>query len=625
MIMNNLIKVLKTSKILIPVFIISLFLGIFLFFYIPKTMEDGIIKNIVEHSKNSVERLQMEREYYTEAVVDDVKKYAPNLSFDYEHKGIDGKIPFPTTTVHDLSEMYSQRSKVKFYLYSNYPFLNRKERVLTAFQKKAISEVEKAEDGMFYQKDIIDGKEVLRVAIADYMVLPGCVSCHNTHKLKDWEFDWKLGDKRGVLEIVTPMDIALGDMKKARNKIVVTSLGLMILLVIYYAFILLRRENELYEENKELSVNLEVLFEDFGKYVISSKTDLKGIIIYASRKFCEISGYKEEELIGSNHNIIRHLDTPKETFKNMWTNIKENKTWTGEVKNRKKNGEFYWTYAVISPLYNNEGLKIGYSSIRHNITDKKKIEEFNLTLEQKVVEEVEKNRQKDQQILEQSRLAQMGEMISMIAHQWRQPLSAISSTSAGINLKAKLNKLDNDVAIDLSDKISQYSQHLSLTIDDFREFFKSNKEKKDTTYDNLIKSVLNIVESSIINQNINLIKKLNSKDTLHTYENEVKQVVLNLIKNAEDILLEKEIKNPQITIETQNNILTISDNAGGISEDIMDKIFDPYFSTKIKKDGTGLGLYMSKTIIEEHCGGKLSVSNDTDGAVFKITLGVNNG
>ncbi|MEA2019868.1 MAG: ATP-binding protein [Campylobacterota bacterium] len=249
-------------------------------------------------------------------------------------------------------------------------------------------------------------------------------------------------------------------------------------------------------------------------------------------------------------------------------------------------------------------------------------------------DELKKNRQKDQHIVQQSRLAQMGEMISMIAHQWRQPLAAISSTSAGINLKAQLNKLDKETAVELSNKISDYSQHLSSTINDFREFFKSNKEKRDTTFNDIVNSVLNIVETSVENKNITLIKNLNCTNRFNTYPNEIKQVVLNLIKNAEDVLIEKDIQNPKIIIESDCGVLTISDNGGGIPDDIMPKIFDPYFSTKTKKDGTGLGLYMSKTIIEEHCGGELRVSNDevinqdgkpSCGAVFTIRLKANNG
>ncbi len=255
---------------------------------------------------------------------------------------------------------------------------------------------------------------------------------------------------------------------------------------------------------------------------------------------------------------------------------------------------------------------------------KEEIQSLNKSLEDKVKKEVLKNRQKDQQLLQQSRLAQMGEMIAMIAHQWRQPLAAISSTSNAINLKARLNKLDKETSIKLTSNIIEYSHHLSNTIDDFRNFFKSNKEKNEVCFNEIIKSVLNIVGTTIEDNNIKLIQDLNNNDKFLIYSSELKQVILNLLKNSEDILLEKNISNPYIKISTYKQedkiILEVSDNGGGIEDDIVDSIFDPYFSTKTQKDGTGLGLYMSKTIIEEHCNGELSVSNSEDGAVFSIKL-----
>ncbi|NPA60016.1 MAG: PAS domain S-box protein, partial [Epsilonproteobacteria bacterium] len=358
-------------------------------------------------------------------------------------------------------------------------------------------------------------------------------------------------------------------------------------------------------------------------HVIISETNLKGIITDTSQAFCHISGYKKEELIGKPHNIIRHPDMPKEAFKDMWKTIQDNKVWTGSVKNIRNDGSYYWVEAIISPKYEN-GIKVGYTALRQDITDKIKVDELNQTLEKKIAFEVDKHRQKDQQLFQQSRLAQMGEMISMIAHQWRQPLSAISSTSGAINLKARLGKLDNQTARTLSEDISQYTKHLSTTIDDFREFFKSNKDLKQTTYTELINGVLKIIESSIKTQHIELILELDNNDSFYTYPNEIRQVILNLIKNAEDVLLEKEIKSPYIKIRTYKEdtklILEVVDNGGGVPDEIKENIFDPYFSTKTKKDGTGLGLYMSKTIIEEHCHGKLSLSNSDDGAIFKIIL-----
>ena len=238
--------------------------------------------------------------------------------------------------------------------------------------------------------------------------------------------------------------------------------------------------------------------------------------------------------------------------------------------------------------------------------------------------ELSSSRKKDKQLLEQSRFAQMGEMISMIAHQWRQPLAAISSASGAITLKAKRDRLENDLAIELSSKISDYSQHLSSTINDFREFFKTNKEKKKASFEEIVSCVLNIVEENMLSKNIKIIKDFHSNIEIETFPNEIKQVILNLLKNAEDVLLENEVKNSFIKIHTyvrEKSInLEISDNGGGVSEDIIGSIFDPYFSTKMQKDGTGLGLYMSKTIIQEHCGGQLKVKNSGDGTVFSIIL-----
>jgi len=250
---------------------------------------------------------------------------------------------------------------------------------------------------------------------------------------------------------------------------------------------------------------------------------------------------------------------------------------------------------------------------RHILTIK-----YNKTLESEIKEQVAKNREKDQQMLQQNRLAQMGEMISMIAHQWRQPLTAISATSTALQLKAQLGSLNNAKTIELTQKISELSQHLSSTIDDFRDFFKNNKVENLTTCNHLVESTLKIVETSITNKNIELKLDLNCDMQFLTYPNEVKQVLLNLLKNAEDVLIDQKIEQPKISILTKNHIIVIKDNGGGVPPDIMNKIFDPYFSTKLKKDGTGLGLYMSKIIIEEHCGGVLNITNDSEGAVFTI-------
>ncbi len=284
---------------------------------------------------------------------------------------------------------------------------------------------------------------------------------------------------------------------------------------------------------------------------------------------------------------------------------------------------FIYIFLLISVLF--IVLDLSFKYFLNQIEEgRKDLEQVNKNLEFRIEMEVKKSREKDKQMSDQHRLAQMGEMMSMIAHQWRQPLSAISATSISVLLKAEFNTLKSEKVIVDMKKISDFSQHLSSTINDFRNFFKSHKDKKLTNFAELTKDVLSIIEISLINRDIKLIQELKCTSKFEIYASETKQVILNLVKNAEDVLVEKNIKNPYIKIlayyDNLNYILEVSDNGGGIPEDIIDKIFDPYFSTKLAKEGTGLGLYMSKTIIEEHCNGQLTVSNNEDGAVFRITL-----
>ncbi len=252
------------------------------------------------------------------------------------------------------------------------------------------------------------------------------------------------------------------------------------------------------------------------------------------------------------------------------------------------------------------------------------LEELNRELKSKIDREVKKSVKKDAILIHTSRLAQMGEMMALIAHQWRQPLSAISATSSGLAIKAELDRYDKEFFLDNLHKIEDYVAHLSTTIDDFTNFFKPTKTKELVFVKDIIKKALFILSPSIAKNSIAIKKEYNSKTKVKTYPNEVVQVVINLMKNAENILLKREILDPTIWINEyerdSNHIIEISDNGGGIDESIMDRIFDPYFSTKNSEKSTGLGLYMSKFIIEDSCGGKLLVENIDKGAKFSIIL-----
>jgi PAS domain S-box-containing protein len=354
------------------------------------------------------------------------------------------------------------------------------------------------------------------------------------------------------------------------------------------------------------------------KYIISSSTDLKGKITEVSDAFCDISGYTRDELIGKPHNIIRHPDMPKNAFKDLWNTIQQGKSWNGKVKNLKKNGGYYWVYANVEPLFDKKGKIEGYAAIRLDITDSVELQQ-----------EIERGKQKDKTLFQQSKLAQMGEMISMIAHQWRQPLTAISATSSDLFMKIMLDNYDKKYFNEKLENIDELSQHLSSTIDDFRNFYKEDKKKEYVLYSDIVKGALQIVETSLKDKKVNVSTNFNCQAQIYTLPNELRQVILNLIKNAEDVLIEKEVENPSIGIRTYDDesysYLEIQDNGGGIPDEIIEKIFDPYFSTKTKKDGTGLGLYMSQIIVRDHSNGELLISNSGDGACFTIKIPISKG
>ena len=400
--------------------------------------------------------------------------------------------------------------------------------------------------------------------------------------------------------------------------------------------------NSLIEVKSTLSQNKELteLLKKFDKNVIASNADLDGIITYASEAFCNISGYSLDELLGSPQNIVRHPDSPKEVFKDLWETIQAGQTWHGEIKNRRKDGSFYWVSSEISPILDENNTITGYSSIRHNITYEKQVEalhtslqtksdeliSLNRGLEERVAQGVVQSQQKDHMMAQQSKLASMGEMIGNIAHQWRQPLNALSLLLQKQQLFFErglltAEKLEENVA-----KGTSLINKMSTTIDDFRDFFKPNKEKADFDVKEAINSTLEIIDASLHNDNIELDIEIQEGLIVHGYKNEFSQVILNLINNAKDVLVEKKTDKAKIklltTLSDDGRVLNlhICDNGGGIPEISLDQIFEPYFTTKEEGKGTGIGLYMSKMIIEENMNGTISAKNTDEGAVFTISI-----
>ena len=242
---------------------------------------------------------------------------------------------------------------------------------------------------------------------------------------------------------------------------------------------------------------------------------------------------------------------------------------------------------------------------------------------------INKSRQKDALLAQQSKMAAMGEMIGNIAHQWRQPLSLISTASTGLKLKQEYNMLEKDEIIRTSELITKTTLHLSQTIDDFRDFFKPNKEKTKSNTQELWEKTYTLVQEQHKVNNIEVIIDIEYKE-IYLLVNEIRQVMLNILNNAKDQFKKKEKNLIFVVIRKDEKNLTISikDNAGGVPINLLDRIFEPYFTTKHQSRGTGIGLYMSEEIIRKHMKGSLKVYNEDyvykgieyTGANFVITI-----
>lgn len=252
------------------------------------------------------------------------------------------------------------------------------------------------------------------------------------------------------------------------------------------------------------------------------------------------------------------------------------------------------------------------------------LEELNQSLEKRIAQAVKELRQKDELLIQQGRMAAMGEMINNIAHQWRQPLNNIGLIVQSLRLTFKAGTLTAETMNKDIANTMQLLQQMSATIDDFRNFFSQKKDLQTFTINDAVKRSLNFMLPSLKNSNI--VVRCDEQPDVHAegYPGEYTQATLNILTNAKDVLLERKIEVPCIDIrifsENGRSVLTVTDNGGGIPKKVLPKIFDPYFTTRANGAGTGIGLFMSKMIVEKNMQGRLTASNTESGAEFRIEL-----
>ncbi len=346
-------------------------------------------------------------------------------------------------------------------------------------------------------------------------------------------------------------------------------------------------------------------------------TDKKCNIIEVNNAFERITGFSKKDISNKNINILRSGLHELSFYENMWDSIDKNGYWEGEITSLKKNKEYFTEWLTINAIYDDNSEVLHFIGIFSDISEQKRKDEL--------------LKEKEKLIHQQSKMASMGEMLENIAHQWRQPLSVISTAATGIKMQKELGILSDEDEITSLNKINESSQYLSNTIDDFRRYLNSEQNYESFSVKDSIDYTLKLVSSKLDNRDIKIIKDYDDFE-IWGIKNEFVQVLLNIISNAKDSLENSSSSEKYIFISCevyndQINII-IKDNGGGIPIDLIEKIFDPYFTTKHKSQGTGIGLYMSAEIIRNHMKGHIFAENEAYeyngtkhiGASFKIIL-----
>lgn len=387
----------------------------------------------------------------------------------------------------------------------------------------------------------------------------------------------------------------------------ILSIFIPILFFITIFIIILKRHNKDLNEWLDSTIEGIAIFEN-GKLIKANKQLLT---ILGYEKFDEIYGKTHLDFIAPwEYHIIKEKFISNQEPYEMTFIKKDGTKFDALVKGHQMSGKNLRISTIID-----------ISEVKNT---QRKLKKLNINLEQKVNEEIEKNKKQQTIMFQQSKLAEMGMMLNMIAHQWRQPLNNISLIVNTIILKQKKEQLNLESLNKFKNDFQKQINYLSNTIDDFKNFFKPKKEKEHFKIRDSILTTYSLVKPIFDKNQIQFNFNIDSQISYYGHKNEFSQVILNIINNSKDALIEKNIENKLIDIFVNQNpkdlIVTIRDNAKGVIESDLEKIFELYFSTKHSKNGTGLGLYMCKIIIQEYFNGVIIAYNKDDGLEIIIKI-----
>ena len=365
---------------------------------------------------------------------------------------------------------------------------------------------------------------------------------------------------------------------------------------------------------KKLNLDISNFDEIFSDHSIVAVTDSEGTIIYVNKKFCELSKYTEDELLGQNHRILKSDEHSDEFFTTMWDSISSGKVWEGEIKNRAKDGSFYWLKSTIIPVNDSNGNIQNFIAIRTDITKEKEIQTKLLEMEEQLVKQngdlMSKVESKSTELVKSERLATIGTMASRVAHDLKNPLTIMHTYAEMLTpeILSKLESKDKEKWFRMQNSIFD----MNRIIEDVLDFARTTEiKKKPTSFLSVLKLAMNHVKSSY-GITINLPE---TDFKISCDSRKIEGVLSNIINNAVQALDGQGEIDIEVSSDSEFLTVQIKDSGPGISEDNLGKIFEPMFTTKTT--GTGLGLVICKSIIEQH-GGTIAVSNKP--TTFTITL-----
>lgn len=582
-----------------PILVVSLIVFFIFFNIFPKYSEETKEKLMTNKAIDLANNLKDLRKYYTINIISKIEK---NKDIKINSKyNKNNTIPLPATFLHDLSELYVN-DDIKIKLYSNYPFPNRKDRILDKYEETSLKFLINNPNKIYKQVIQEDGKKAIKVAISDILFDKSCVNCHNT-RADSPKTNWKLNDVRGALSITLRYselnEISLSSSQSIK---IISILVLLILILIVHYTIFFIRKNKHYNDKKigfekglahktqELSNTVNLL--DQYKYAVDksaivSKTNSNGIITYVNDEFLRISKYSRTELIGNNHNVIKNKDKDLTLFKNLWKTINEKKVWKGEIKNIAKDGSIYYVSSTIIPIHNSKNEVNEYLAVMFDITDS-------------VESKLKAQKADDAKSI----------FLANMSHEIRTPLNAIIGFSEVLRNSENQNIQNKKQAA----IINTSANSLLEIINDILDVSKIESGNFDINLlnTNLYSICEHIVELFSKKANENSIKLVCNIDSnipvdILTDEGRLRQVISNILSNAIKFTPEfgEVTLNVSLILEEEKFStirFEVIDSGIGIPEDKLVSIFDPFIqvdhNSNRKFEGTGLGLSICSHIVK---------------------------